>query len=171
MSKLALVVGGASCVWDDLAAVGRTPDLVVCVNDSGTVYPNAFAAWVSLHPVKFPMWERARRAKGLPGGYLKWSQPSDHNARRVDRTLGGWKHGSSSFLAVGVAFEMGATEVVLCGVPMQAEGAHFFSPDKPWDQVDRYTAAWVEAAHKLRGRVYSMSGWTRELLGAPPWVG
>lgn len=164
----ALVVGGAACVWDDLAALGTWDGLLICVNDVGAAYPGRVDHWVSLHANKFPVWKRQRATNGGNMDFVTWSQPGA-KSRYTDRWLGGWRYGSSSFLAVGVAFDVGATEVVLCGVPMQAEHAHFFDA-KPWDQVDRYTKAWVDSLHLIRGRVFSMSGYTRELLGPPPWI-
>jgi hypothetical protein len=160
----ALVLGGASCIWRDLASLGRwAPDLVIATNDAGTVYPHRIDAWATLHPEKLVGWRLDRWRNGGNGDYLTWSR---RNPELVDRILTGWNQGSSGMFAVGVALEMGAERVILAGVPMQAEAAHFFDP-APWDAVHHHRDAWEKRADQMRGRVVSCSGWTRELLGGP----
>jgi hypothetical protein len=80
--------------------------------------------------------------------------------------------GSSGLYAVKCLMDRGFERIVLAGVPMQASGAHFFDA-KNWDDVDAFTAAWREQLPRLQGKVKSMSGWTREILGAPTaeWLG
>jgi len=74
--------------------------------------------------------------------------------------------GSSGLYAVKLALEAGADKVVLAGVPMSAEAAHFFSPE-PWQEVGGFIDAWSIVHPRLQHTVRSMSGWTRERLGAP----
>ena len=57
----ALVLGGASCLWKDLQALGemldgRWPYMVLAVNDSGWAYRFPIDHWVSLHCEKFEVW-------------------------------------------------------------------------------------------------------------------
>ena len=66
--SLALILGGADCVWDDLEAVGRLCDVpsavVLAVNDVGYAYPGRVDHWCSLHPENFERWE-AKRADAM----------------------------------------------------------------------------------------------------------
>jgi hypothetical protein len=159
----ALVVGGASCVWDDLAALGSwRPDLTIAVNDAIAAYPHRIDHAATLHPEKFGGWieERYKRQGNLD--FVTWSR---RNPELVDRILTGWNQGSSGMFAVGVALEMGAERVILAGVPM-TETPHFFNAE-PWAGVRHHRDAWEKRADEMRGRVVSCSGWTRELLGGP----
>jgi hypothetical protein len=163
--KSVLVLGGASSLWDDLRALGPFQGTIIAVNDSGAVYPHRIDHLCSLHGDKIGGWARERRRRGLNADFLTWTRP-EHDGL-ADRYLSGWSSGSSGLFAVGVALELGAESVVLAGVPMQASAAHFFDRE-PWDAVSLYLRAWEARADALRGRVYSMSGWTRDLLGPPP---
>jgi hypothetical protein len=162
----ALVVGGASCVWDDLAALGLHFGPVLVVNDIGTVHPGRIDHWCTLHAEKLESWRLARWRNGGNGDYTTWGRPEKPG---TDRTLAYWTRGSSGLFAVGVALELGAHEVVLCGVPMDGRPHYFDSA--AWDSFRLYRETWVKRAPLLWERgVYSMSGWTRELLGPPPTI-
>ena len=168
----ALVLGGASCVWEDLEKIPTGwADIVIAVNDIGSHYGGQLHHWCSLHPEKFPAWEATRKALGHPDGYTKWGRvmPAGVDVGPVDRTCKHWG-GSSAGLATRIALvELGATSVVLCGVP-QTQTPHYHN-NKPWEHWDLYWADWKKR-HK-EGKldaVRSMSGRTRDLLGAPEWL-
>lgn len=75
--------------------------------------------------------------------------------------------GSSGHFALKVALQdLGFDKAVLCGIPMNAEGRHFFNP-RPWKVAHAYQQAWVDTLPLIKDRVRSMSGWTAELLGKP----
>lgn len=164
----AVILGGAACVWDDLSGVERLvgepwPDLVIAVNDAGAAYPGRLHHWVSLHPDKFPPWECERQRRGLNVDYETWAHQSLSYAP-VTHALPLRGSGSSGFHAVRVAQELGCERVVLCGVPMNAD-PHFHN-GVAWNDVKRYLPAWEHYKHEF-SNVRSMSGHTRELLGAP----
>jgi hypothetical protein len=74
--------------------------------------------------------------------------------------------GSSGLFGVQVATEeLGAERVVPCGVPM--DGSRNAFTRSHWLNHGSYRRPWPRVAKLYRGRVYSMSGWTRTLLGAP----
>lgn len=146
--KIALVLGGAACVFADFLwanSLGVSYRLVG-VNDIRDDFPD-LDIWVTLHPEKFPdafapsvdfpeLWE--------PGG----------------------SSGSSGLFAVRCAIErLGADRVILCGVPMDTQ-PHFYGGD-PWLAADGFWPAWIVAMPYIKNRVRSMSGRTRDLLGAP----
>ena len=76
--------------------------------------------------------------------------------------------------AVFTACGLGYGPVVICGGPLD-NTPHYFEPD--WirsnfekevpDTVDGNLAIWNHARKAFAGRVFSMSGRTREFLGAP----
>ena len=74
--------------------------------------------------------------------------------------------GSSGLLATRVAVaDLNSPKVVLCGVP-QDDRAHFDRPGK-WRHADSFVESWEAIVPRIRDRVRSMSGWTREVFGAP----
>jgi hypothetical protein len=61
---IALIVGGAECVWEDVEAAKKlfTPDTVVAINDMG-MYVEEAEHWASMHPEKMNKWVRFRRQR------------------------------------------------------------------------------------------------------------
>jgi len=51
--KTALVLGGASCLWDDIRAYTGPVDGCVACNDAGAEWPGDLNGWASLHPQFF----------------------------------------------------------------------------------------------------------------------
>ncbi len=71
-----------------------------------------------------------------------------------------------------VGLMLGYTEIVLAGIPMD-NGGHFFDP--PWYTTDMEDKTvhrqWGWARDNVfKGRVTSLSGYTRKWLGAPQQV-
>lgn len=167
-----LVVGGASCVWDDLE---RVPDgwatEVICVNDVGAYYDGEFRHWASLHPDKFPGWWAVRQTLDKPKNRPTfWGRtvPAGVDPGPVDAVVDHWG-GSSAGLAVRIALqELGADEVVMAGCP-QTHTPHFHTP-RAWQHWDVYWRDWERLAKEGKlVNVRSLSGRTRELLGRPEW--
>ena len=157
-----LVLGGAASVFDDAERVLEMAefDAVIATNDAGAHWSGRLDQWATLHPEKLPRWERDRRTRGYPGGYVRWSHAEKPH---IDRVTMDWR-GSSGLFAVKVALELRFDRVVLCGVPMAADGAHFFDAAE-WAACRGYLNAWNTRHKELAGRVRSMSGWTARLLG------
>lgn len=156
----ALVVGGAACVWDDLAAAQALGeyDVVAAVNDVGAKL-DRLDFWCSLHPDKFPRWMKAR---GSSDNIELWAHTKA--GKLPLHVIDDWG-GSSGLFAVRVLLEKGFTRIVLCGVPMEPT-AHFFDT-RAWVDCVSYRAAWQRRQPFLSRYVRSMSGWTRDLLGEP----
>jgi len=160
--RVTIVLGGALCLWDDMAHLA--PDLfdtarVIAVNQAGYLYGGRIDAWVTLHPEELPGWREKRTA---PGDYLTFSR---RKPELMDHIVPQWGALASGGYGVAVARDYyRAGEVILCGVPM--DPSPNFAGEAWWD-YSTYRPAWVKALAKLDG-VYSMSGWTRDLLGPPP---
>lgn len=174
---IALVLGGSARVWEDAeAARALAPDApVVAVNDAIPRWEGDLAAAVTLHAEKLADWIAARRAAGLPEPVRfitmddkrrpAWAEVVPHHFE------GQASLGSSGLFAVKVALhELGADGVILCGIGMDPT-PHFVRGGE-WRSAPRFRRGWVEVMPALRDRVRSMSGWTRERLGAPSpeWV-
>lgn len=164
---LAVACGGARGWRDDLDRVTSivTPDLYVATNETGTVL-DPLHHWVTLHPNKMSGWEGMRLKNGLPKTYETWSHG---NRPPMDHALGTWHDGSSGLLAVGAALKVGADMVVCCGIRLD-EYPNAFRDEDRWRHHMRYRKGWQRHMAELEGKVYSMSGWTRELLGPPPFL-
>lgn len=180
----AIVLGGAECVWDDVARFeqlyGRRWDgQFIAVNDIGCHWPRQLHHWVSLHPNRFKKWKYLRERTvnvanldSIPP--TTWGRPPrfDEERQYYDRvSYERWMGGSSGLFAVQVAQELRCTRVILCGVPMTVT-PHFIQSQEeghaaPWGSADNLWRGWKNHAHLMRGWVRSMSGRTGELLGTP----
>lgn len=70
------------------------------------------------------------------------------------------KSGSSAMLGCLAAIEIGYSKIILCGCPLEGKNA---------DGVNykQFQRGWLYHEKKVQGIVKSMSGWTKEFLGAP----
>lgn len=206
--RRALVVGCASCIWDDVKAAQTFCefDAIYCVKLAGVHWPGRFQVWATLHPEYFDFahcaehpeiggeYESRRAALGLPNGYevvahLESKFEGMHGkkgniARRVSYRWccrGGDpttlckdmdcpkrmnSSASSGIFAAKVALHDGFDHVVLAGIPMNADVGHF-TRGKTWAQRDCFIPGFEKSIPHLMGRVKSMSGYTRDVLGAP----
>ncbi len=181
--KLALVVASAACMWDDVKAAldicGKF-DSVYCVKRAGIHWPEPFKVWVTLHPEYMDKFEAERRAKRLPGGYeivaplpgeLGEHAKKGRIARRVSyRWPGMAASASSGPYGAKIAMDDGHTHVVLAGCPFDNTrhiDKHHRYGDGGWTMRDSFKAGLMKAIPHMQGRVKSMSGLTKELLGVP----
>lgn len=166
----AIVLGGAANVWQDLKALGEWDAVVFAVNDAAARYDGHLDHFVTLHPEKLERWRAVRQELGGNMDFQAWAHKRRHNCGQV--TLSGEEWGGSSGLfAVKIALELGATRIVLCGVPMDAQ-EHFDRPGA-WKDCMAYRRHWQRTLPQFSPFTRSMSGWTRELLSPPDdtWLG
>lgn len=165
---IAICLGGARSVWDDLERarrlVGDAETITIACNFAGITYPGRLDAWATLHPEMFEDWKAQRAELGFNTDY----RAIIHKAKRGVRgevVPHGW-YGSSGLYMAQVALEaLGADGVILCGVPMEAEGQHIHWPGE-WADADKYRGGFLQA--KADGaNIRSMGGWTAEVLGKP----
>lgn len=172
----ALCLGGADCVWEDVKAwealYGRPWDgLVIAANDVGCHWPRALHHWVSLHPDKLERWMQLRAAQQLsPLEGECWGRIRKSAVKVPYQCVEPWPGGSSGMLAVQVAQVVGCTRAILCGIPLTAS-PHFGETHeqfhKSWLAANGHWKAWPKQKDKMEGWVRSMSGRTKDLLGAP----
>lgn len=188
MVKKALIVGSGWSVGPDLAVASlarytSAPGLqTFAVNESYRLL-NRVDVWCTLHPEKLEGWREDARIRGLDLSQTLFFVP-ELDADDIAVIMKGkgyandwiphwWRwnghgsdsSGSSGLFAVGVAFSLGCEKVLLAGVPMDKQ--RHWNGTEPWADRDRFAAAWSAVKHRLEGRVRSLSGWTRELLGGP----
>lgn len=173
--KVAFVYGGANTLQDDIKAAEALcePDTIIACNNAGMDYPGVLPHFCTLHTELVPEWLEMRRAKGLPDPLNFWTSnvktiPECHDT--LYHKVPSW-NGSSGLLCVTVAMYLGYEKIILCGVPLDKQAAHY-DDDAVWMDAPRYRHAWVKHKEFMLGKVKSPSGWTRAILGEPTkeWV-
>ena len=119
-----LILGGARCVWNDVASLGVFDHDVAAVNDIGGRWEGPLVFWATLHPRKLARWEKDRKDMGYPEGYVRYSNKM--GKPKIDKTLDGWG-GSSGLFAVKVALHLGYENIILAGIPMETNQGHYFN--------------------------------------------
>lgn len=167
----AIVFGRAAGVWDEMVQARKLCNFDVVIGTGHAVcdYPGEVHHWVSFHTELLrSFWVKTRRARGYSEVSNFWTALHSGRARS---TLDGIQTidvngGSSGLIATMVALgPVNADKVVLCGIPMQVSPQ--YDNIVPWREAVNHQAAWKAYLPQLAGRVKSMSGWTRELLGTP----
>lgn len=168
----ALVIGGADSVWDDVESalsIGEFFAVIAC-NDIGAAWPGELDAWVTLHPENMQGWIERRSARGYPPAkMIVYHEDKDGSPKPDLVTPYNWhrshKSASSGVFAAKVAIELGHDRNVLCGVPLTPRP--HFDTRGDWLAAMDFHDGLIAAEPYLRGKVRSMSGKTREILGAP----
>lgn len=161
---VALVLGGAACVWADALAAAKLfkPDIVIALNDMIPRWPAHIDCAATLHPDNLPGWLDERRTRGLSGPGEVWSY---RMAPRVQKITPDWR-GSSGLLGVKVALiALHTTGAVVAGVPL--DRTDHFVRGKPWGDAYAFFPGWLAHERDIKHRARSMSGWTRKFVGEP----
>lgn len=194
MTSTLIVVGSAPCLFDDVekAQQMRPFAALMLVNGACTAIEHVEHVLAG-HTDKAEMFAAGRRAK-FPG--TTWQLHASVDLRHIDEakqlypSVTDW-HGkdictgaTSIAKAAKLGFKLGFDEIILAGAPMDGSG---YSPsecvvkhnckrvgDKA-SQTHRVIEGYRLKLKKLadgefKHKVFSMSGYTRECLGAPPRV-
>ncbi len=159
----ALILAGAECVWKDaeaaIALMGE-PDAICAVNDMIYLWPGRLDYAATLHVEKLAQWVKKR-----PGNknFRVWSNHAKTGLVHRARRDGG---GSSSLFAVFAMLDEGFDRIVVAGAPMVPTAGHVVRKQS-WQSAHGYRKGWIEHHAAIKNRVRSMSGWTKERLGAP----
>ena len=185
--KNAIILGSAACMSEDFGyakfVVGTNFDLWA-VKYAGVVCPLPLKGWVSLHVEKFFPLIEERRKRGFPD-----AENLIVHRKQLDREIGKWtwpegaqiqpdfqwgktgNSGSSTLYAIRTLFDLGYEKIVLCGCPMDKSINHLERGglERFSKAAENFKTGWLEAMPKIKGRVKSMSGWTMQHLGEPPY--
>lgn len=174
-SGVCIVLGSAWTAHDDLKkALGVYPGaFLVGVNRSVEHYRcdmmvaidrNNAQSWKETHVEKFGPVKLHGGRQGACGGLEAYPW---YDYFWPELQYGG---GTSSMLAARIAMAVGFDKVILCGAPLS--NGPYLDGEDDWSRrnqnaLNSYRGPWRKAMHKgeIFGKVYSMSGWTRELLG------
>lgn len=159
--RQALVIGSAATVADELAMIDRSAfDIVIGVNAAAIEY-GPVDVHATLHPAEYAPRKAGHMVSHINMIGVDEVMPA-HHRKGADCS------GSSGLFAVRYALDRrGADRVILAGVNMTT-APHFNRPSE-WQGAMRQRNAWRDLCPILSGRVYSLGGWTAELLnGALP---
>jgi len=178
-----IICGSGRCLWDDLHACTFTPTPTIdtmAIKQAGMHLPFRPTHWAGAHGERFqfmvPLRYEGYYFRGMDNGQRQVHTQklgviihSDKQWPLVDHV---WSVprliGTSALFGVRVAIALGYEDILLCGVPLDNTGRYY---DAPWNKgVDLNMAGmgeWEEFLPVLKGRVRSMSGRTRDLLGGP----
>jgi hypothetical protein len=68
--------------------------------------------------------------------------------------------GSSSLMGVQAGIQLNYKKIILCGCPLTGKNSNNY-------EYANYQAGWLAKYEQIKNVARSMSGWTKELLGAP----
>ena len=167
-----LILGGANCVWNDLTQVDEVNYDVMAINDMGCMYDGHLRFMVSLHPDKFyqcdPFWAQTRIEKKLNDDFDIISCCAHSDKKRYGITGNLCLDnicGTSGLYAVRVGIHFKYENIVLAGIPLDA--LHGNIANNNWHISRDLTGekqAWRRYLPQLKGRVVSLSGWTKRLF-------
>lgn len=171
-NRILIVVGAAPCSQDDISVclltVPRplsTVSFMLIGIDAVDKYQGRGDYFATYHPVDIlPAIDR-RAELGANTDYIVISHKSyfDQSAGRdvVDKIVPFRPpSGSSALLGVLAGISLGYKKIILCGCPLEGK-------NKKKSSYEVYRRGWTAKLQEIKDVVRSMSGWTRELLGAP----
>jgi hypothetical protein len=163
-----LIIGAASCGQEDIQSAieiirhaGRDYDVTIIGMDAAGMHVIPCEYVATYHPAEI---QDIRTRREAIGGNLDYRLIS-HEGKQpgvdiVEPLNPGDRSGSSSLLGTLAALKMGYGRIILCGCPLIGKNEHGGS-------YDSFRIGWTNKQKYLNDRVRSMSGWTKELLGAP----
>lgn len=160
MSRDLLILGSAPCLAEDLSRVpaqGRYDVMAIGLDAvDRCALPLKYIATNHVEDI-----EPIRRRRAAFGGNLDYRLVCYRQAPGVDivQPLGPVS-GSSAILGAVAGITMGYRKIVLCGCPLTGN-----APEG--NPYEAFRPGWEAEAGRVKGRVFSMSGWTREFLGGP----
>ena len=86
-------------------------------------------------------------------------------APHVQKITADWRGSSALFAVKVVLVEAGISGAILAGAPMDRT-PHFVRPGA-WSDAHAFFPGWYDHRKLITPRLRSMSGWTKQLVGAP----
>lgn len=159
MKNRLIVVGSAPNAAQDIEKVPRKDgyDFMAVGMDAieKCVYPISLVA--TNHLEDLPVIDRLMAARGQK----EFRLVSYQKHPRVDVVVSyEGTSGSSAIIGALGGLQMGYEKIVLCGCPLQGN-----APEG--NPYEAFQQGWIEHKKDVFGKVTSMSGWTKEFLGAP----
>jgi hypothetical protein len=163
LDPILLVVGSSSRIAPDVSLahsmLGGLPFDVMVVNNTGAIYTDPIKYVATWHPDDM---EHFRENRAKVGGNMdftvvtQFSHYEQFGAMHVGVTISG---GSSALYAVLAGIQLGYSRVLIAGVDLRGEYAHF-------------QKGWAKSYEAIKDKVRALSGYPNELLGppSPEWL-
>lgn len=166
-----VILGSACGIWDDLARYDLQGHDLMAVNDMMMHYPGQLHHGATVHADKLPGWGFFQ---AYEASHKAWPPMQTHSHLKHDWVKWHWpihrEGGTSGLFAVTVALLMGYDLIVLAGIPCDDSPRYFDPPGNKHEHMgrDSMLREWQEANQAIfEGKVRSLSGRTRDLLGEP----
>jgi hypothetical protein len=161
MHRILTIVGSAPCMDGDVGAWApllefRHSTVMLVGLSSSAKWRGPAEYIVTYHPNEIPQIKAKRKGKE---NSIIISHKGYPGVDRVSPHIN--PSGSSSLLGVRYGLSASYNRIVLCGCPLLGKNGHGRDYNK------QYADGWRAALPTIRDEVRSMSGWTKELLGAP----
>lgn len=157
--KKILITGAAPCA---IADIERVPvyfeyDFMAIGLDAVDKYAWPIKYVATYHPTEI---DKIRERRKAIGGNLDYKMVGHESMPGID-IVEPYRppSGSSALLGALVAIKLKYDVIILCGCPIDV------APYLPFQQ------GWIKLESEVKGKVYSMSGWTMKFLGAPVFEG
>jgi hypothetical protein len=167
-AKVAIIVGGARSVWEEVGATAAllaeagTEARWFVINDMIPMFPGSCTA-VSLHVERIKGWLERRAKAGWPKPDEVWAHAKHAEATHFTED---WR-GSSGLFAIAVARQLGYDRIVLCGIPMRPDAGHIVRGAALWNAAEQFMGGWKMHEKEIAPHVRSWSGVTAEMFGKP----
>jgi hypothetical protein len=164
-------------VWEDIRKIDYSDMDVMGVKDTIVHFPDPIHHAFSQHVDQLVHLVAIRNMRN-PSTRRQTNEIMSHTSNDTKHSsVHAWNlpgHGTSSLGAVYVGLALGYRRVVLAGCPLDDEG-HYYDPEGVKTHFiaripdrDNGPRFWEHAAkHVFKGKVKSLSGRTKDLLGAP----
>lgn len=166
VSKTLIIIGSAPCVQEDIIAFATSfipwaerSDYMLIGLDSVDKYLGRAKYFTTYHPADIAA---ALKRRTEAGGNTDWIIVSQEQNGMIDIVIPllSGPSGSSSLCGVHAGMKEGYKKIILCGCPLIGKNAAN-------DNYEVYQQGWLAKYKEIKECVRSMSGWTREFLGAP----
>lgn len=181
--KILIIIGSAPCVVNDVYQAAR---LISSAVDDSILHYMA----IGLNTMDIPTWsiqyfatyhpvdiEIAKIRREAAGGNIDYKvishirEEEDGDGRMIKYDVDMIiplenPSGSSSLLGVLAGIQLGYEKIIVCGCPLIGN-----SSDTGYDYA-KFQKGWTHKFREIKHKTRSMSGWTKELLGAPSesWI-
>lgn len=162
-----ILIGAAPCAPDDIR---HAVEIIrhagadyhqTCIGKTASAVLKPQCEYLATyHPAQLPEIREQRRRDGCNLDYRVISHETRPEVSILEPLPPGERSGSSALLAALAALRLGYDRIILCGCPLTGKN------DKGSD-YESFRIGWQNKQKYLDDRVRSLSGWTRELLGAP----
>jgi hypothetical protein len=153
--KIMVIIGAApDCIADIAKLPAGEFDYMAIGLDAVDKVLSPIQCFATYHPGEIKAAKQRRAMAGGNTDYIVISHQRHDDDVDVIISYRG-PSGSSAMLGILAAMQMGYDRIICCGCPLTDKKYKNFRP------------GWEDRFEEIKNMVRSMSGWTKELLGAP----